>query len=211
MHEMIPGDVARRIRCVLLDVDGVLTDGGVYVGETEDGRAVELKRFDIIDNVGVHMLKRAGLTVAIVSGRVSPATRVRAEELGLECVQKDMGFKLEAARELLERHGFDWQEAAFLGDDIPDVAILRRVGLPVVVANASLDARAAAAYQTRSSGGRGAVRELAEVLLRARGEWNRLMEEYLTERDPERAAAGRSHGGSGAAGAPAAEAYAAGS
>ncbi len=206
---MIPGDVARRIRCVLLDVDGVLTDGGVYVGETDDGRAVELKRFDIIDNVGVHMLKRAGLTVAIVSGRVSPATRVRAEELGIECVQKAMGFKLEAARELLERHGFDWQEVAFLGDDIPDVAILRRVGLPVVVANASLDARAVAAFQTRSSGGRGAVRELAEVLLRARGEWNRLMEDYLAERDPE-GAAGRRDGGTRAVDAAGSEAYAAG-
>src|SRR5512142_1267289 len=107
---MIPGDVARRVRCVLLDVDGVLTDGGVYVGETEDGRAVELKRFDIIDNVGVHMLKRAGIVVAIVSGRVSPATRVRAEELGIECLQKDMGFKLEAARELVQGHGLAWEE-----------------------------------------------------------------------------------------------------
>jgi len=184
---MIPGDVARRIRCVLLDVDGVLTDGGVYVGETEDGRAVELKRFDIIDNVGVHMLKRAGIRVAIVSGRVSPATRVRAEELGIECEQQDGGFKLEAARALLEKHGLAWSEVAFLGDDIPDVAILRRAGLPVVVANASAEAKAVAAYQTRASGGRGAVRELAEVVLRARGEWNRLMEEYLNERDPERA------------------------
>jgi len=187
VHEMVPGDVARRIRAVLLDVDGVLTDGGVYVGETEDGRAVELKRFDIIDNVGVHMLKRAGLRVAIVSGRVSPATRVRAEELGIECEQQDGGFKLDAARALIERHGLAWPEVAFLGDDIPDVAILRRVGLPVVVANASREAKAVAAYQTRSSGGRGAVRELAEVLLRARGEWNRLMEDYLAERDPERA------------------------
>jgi 3-deoxy-D-manno-octulosonate 8-phosphate phosphatase (KDO 8-P phosphatase) len=171
---------------VLLDVDGVLTDGGVYVGETDDGRVIELKRFDIIDNVGVHMLKRAGIMVAIVSGRVSPATRVRAEELKIECEQLHGGFKLEAAEALIERHGFTWDEVAFLGDDIPDVAILRRVGLPVVVANASREARAVAAYQTRSSGGRGAVRELAEVLLHARGEWNRLMEDYLRERDPER-------------------------
>ncbi len=190
MHEMIPGDVARRIRCVLLDVDGVLTDGGVYVGETDDGRVVELKRFDIIDNVGVHMLKQAGIRVAIVSGRVSPATRVRAEELGIECEQQEGGFKLQAAAELVRRHGLSWEEVAFLGDDIPDVAILCRVGLPVVVANASAEARAVAAYQTRRSGGRGAVRELAEVLLQASGEWNRLMEEYLVERDPERAPGG---------------------
>jgi 3-deoxy-D-manno-octulosonate 8-phosphate phosphatase (KDO 8-P phosphatase) len=184
---MIPGDVARRIRCVLLDVDGVLTDGGVYVGETDDGRVVELKRFDIIDNVGVHMLKQAGIRVAIVSGRVSSATRVRAEELGIECEQQEGGFKLQAAAELIRKHGLSWEEVAFLGDDIPDVAILCRVGLPVVVANASAEARAVAAYQTRRSGGRGAVRELAEVLLQASGEWNRLMEEYLVERDPERA------------------------
>ncbi len=186
MLEPIAGDIARRIRCVLLDVDGVLTDGGVYVGETAEGLAVEMKRFDIIDNVGVHMLKRAGLRVAIVSGRVSPATRVRAAELGIECEQNDGGFKLEAARALLERHGIDWPEVAFLGDDIPDVALLRRCGLPVVVANASAEAKAVAAFQTHSSGGRGAVRELAEVLLRARGEWNHLMEDYLAERDPER-------------------------
>lgn len=198
MHEMIPGDVARRIRCVLLDVDGVLTDGGVYVGETAEGLAVEMKRFDIIDNVGVHMLKRAGLRVAIVSGRVSPATRVRAAELGIECEQNDGGFKLEAARTLLERYEIAWPEVAFLGDDIPDVALLRRAGLPVVVANASAEAKAVAAYQTRSSGGRGAVRELAEVLLRARGEWNRLMEDYLAERDPERNGANGANGGAGA-------------
>jgi len=201
VHETIAGDVARRIRCVLLDVDGVLTDGGVYVGETDDGRAVELKRFDIIDNVGVHMLKRAGITVAIVSGRVSPATRVRAEELGIECHQQEGGYKLEAAADLVARHAFGWDEVAFLGDDIPDVAILRRVGLPVVVANASAEARAVAAYQTRRGGGRGAVRELAEVLLRARGDWNRLMEEYLAERDPERAGASGAAGASRAAGA----------
>ena len=187
MLQAIPGEVARRIRCVLLDVDGVLTDGGVYVGETEDGRAIELKRFDIIDNVGVHMLKRAGLRVAIVSGRVSPATRVRARELEIECEQSDGGFKLAAADQLLARYGLRWDEVAFLGDDIPDVALLRRAALPVVVANASREAKAVAAYQTGSPGGRGAVRELAEVLLRARDEWNGLMEEYLRERDPERA------------------------
>ncbi len=201
MHESIPGDVARRIRCVLLDVDGVLTDGGVYVGETADGLAVEMKRFDIIDNVGVHMLKRAGLRVAIVSGRVSPATRVRAAELDIECEQSDAGFKLEAAQALLERYDIRWPEVAFLGDDIPDVALLRRSGLPVVVANASPEAKAVAAFQTRSSGGRGAVRELAEVLLRARGEWNRLMEEYLAERDPERNGAHGAAGGEGVTGA----------
>ncbi len=195
MLEAIPPDVARRIRCVLLDVDGVLTDGGVYVGETEDGRAIELKRFDIIDNVGVHMLKRAGLRVAIVSGRVSPATRVRARELEIECEQSDNGYKLQAADGLLARHGLSWSDVAFLGDDIPDVALLRRAALPVVVANASAEAKAVAAYQTGSPGGRGAVRELAEVLLRARGEWNRLMDEYLNERDPQRA------GGAPAAGA----------
>lgn len=187
MLQAIPLEVARRIRCVLLDVDGVLTDGGVYVGETEDGRAIELKRFDIIDNVGVHMLKRAGLRVAIVSGRVSPATRVRARELEIECEQSDGGFKFAAADQLLARYGLRWDEVAFLGDDIPDVALLRRAALPVVVANASREAKAVAAYQTGSPGGRGAVRELAEVLLRARGEWNGLMEEYLRERDPERA------------------------
>jgi 3-deoxy-D-manno-octulosonate 8-phosphate phosphatase (KDO 8-P phosphatase) len=171
--------VARRIRLVGLDVDGVLTDNGVYVGLVH-GAPAELKRFDIQDGIGVVLLRLAGLKVVIVSGRRSEATDLRAEELAVDaCVQDHHARKLPAFRSLLERFGVAWDEAAFLGDDLPDVPILRAVGLPVAVANATPDARAAARHVTRAPGGRGAVREFVEELLRARGAWEQTVETYL--------------------------------
>lgn len=181
----IAPETARRIRLVLLDVDGVLTDGGIYVGETAEGHAVEMKRFEITDQLGVKMLQWAGLTVTILSGRVSPATRLRAAELDVECEQHAGGYKLAAAQAVLERLGCSWDETAMVGDDLPDVAVLRRVGLPVAVANAVPEVRALARWRCRRPGGHGAVREFAEALLRARGEWQRLVDEYLSARDAE--------------------------
>jgi 3-deoxy-D-manno-octulosonate 8-phosphate phosphatase (KDO 8-P phosphatase) len=183
MREAIPGELARRVRLVMLDVDGVLTDGGIFLGETADGRAVEMKRFEITDQLGVKMLQWSGIPVAIVSGRVSPATRLRAEELGVECEQHPGGHKLRAAETLLGRYEVSWEDAAMLGDDLPDVALLRRVGLPVAVANAVAEVQALARWRTRRPGGHGAVREFAEALLRARGEWSPMVEAYLAERD----------------------------
>ncbi len=184
MSERIPGDVARRIRLVVLDVDGVLTDGAVYMG-TDSGGAIELKRFDIVDGLGVKLLEQAGIRVAIVSGRESPATRLRAEELGVPSYQAADGFKLSAVERVIDEVGCDWEELAVVGDDLPDLPALRRAGLPVAVHNAVAEVRAVALWHTRRSGGRGAVREFAEALLRARGEWTQVVEEYTRERDPE--------------------------
>ena len=184
MFEPIAPELARRIRIVVFDVDGVMTDGGVYLGATASGESVELKRFDIQDGLGVLMLKNAGLRVAIVTGRVSEAVRIRAEELKVHDVHQDpKADKLNALTDILLRNGMRWEEAAFLGDDLPDLAVLRRVGLPAVVGNATSDARAAAVWAAKKHGGHGAVREFAEALLTARGEWAAAVAQRVAERE----------------------------
>jgi 3-deoxy-D-manno-octulosonate 8-phosphate phosphatase (KDO 8-P phosphatase) len=180
-HVIIP-EVARRIRLVGLDVDGVLTDGGIYLGTVGD-TPHEFKRYDIQDGLGVHFLKKAGLRVAIVTGRVSESVRLRARELEIDDVAQDTSaFKLPAFMRMLERHGIQPSEAAFIGDDFPDMAVLRMVGLPVAVGNAVPEVRAACALRLTRHGGAGAVREFAELLLKARGEWKAVSEAYVAER-----------------------------
>ena len=173
---------ARRVELVGLDVDGVLTDAGVYVGSVGN-HAVEMKRFDIQDGVGIKLLRQAGIKVVVVSGRVSEATTIRMGELGIdEVVQDDMARKLPAFTELLERFDTRFENAAFIGDDLPDLPVMWRVGLPVAVRNAVHEVRSAAHLVTEARGGYGAVREFAVTLLRARGQWDELVEAYLAER-----------------------------
>ena len=179
----IPRATAERIRLVVLDVDGVMTDGGLYIGATGNGASAEFKRFDVQDGIGVKMLKQAGIHVAIVSGRVSEATELRAAELGVADVfQDDSARKVPILRLLLAAREVTWPEVALLGDDLADLPALRRVGLPATVANGTAEVRSAAAWRSSRPGGRGAVREFAEALLRARGEWDELVEEYCRER-----------------------------
>jgi 3-deoxy-D-manno-octulosonate 8-phosphate phosphatase (KDO 8-P phosphatase) len=180
----IAPELARRVKLLMLDVDGVLTDGGIYLGATATGESVELKRFEITDGLGIHLLQLAGIRVAIVTGRESEAVRLRAMELDVdECHQDRTARKLVIVEALLERLGIEWEEAAFLGDDLPDIPVLRRVGVPCAVANAVAEVRALAVWTGRRRGGTGAVRELAEALLTARGEWTRRVEEYLLARE----------------------------
>jgi 3-deoxy-D-manno-octulosonate 8-phosphate phosphatase (KDO 8-P phosphatase) len=174
--------VAQRVKLVVFDADGVLTDAGVYVGTTASGEAIELKRFDIQDGVGMKMLKWSGLEVAIVSGRVSQATEVRAAELGIECFQVPDARKVPAVEALLARYGVSWSEVAMLGDDIPDLAVLRRVGFPAAVANATRTVREVALWESTKRGGHGAVREFCEALLLARGRLSDVVERYVSER-----------------------------
>ena len=179
---MIEPALARSIRLVGLDVDGVMTDGGIYLGAA-DGRPVELKRYEIQDGLGVHLMQRAGLRVAIVTGRVSESVRLRALELDVDDVAQDPNAqKLPAFLGMLDRHGIAPSEAAFVGDDFPDLAVLRLVGLPVAVGNAVPEIRSVCKVQLTRHGGRGAVRELAEVLLKARGQWETVTEAYVQER-----------------------------
>jgi 3-deoxy-D-manno-octulosonate 8-phosphate phosphatase (KDO 8-P phosphatase) len=168
---------------VIFDVDGVLTDAGVYLGERAAGDVVELKRFDIQDGVGIKLLMWAGLEVVIVSGRVSGATTVRARELGIvECHQEPDAHKLKVVTALLERKGIAWEEVAMLADDIPDLAVLTRVGLKAAVGNATPPVTAVADWRATRSGGRGAAREFCDALLEARGELDGVIERYVAER-----------------------------
>jgi 3-deoxy-D-manno-octulosonate 8-phosphate phosphatase (KDO 8-P phosphatase) len=183
MGSGIPAAVARRIRLVILDVDGVLTDAGVWLGGGAGSDRIELKRFDIQDGLGLRLLQDEGITVALVSGRPSEATTLRARELGIEECHQDAGArKLPVVRALLERRGVDWEEVAMVGDDLPDIPVLERVGLPVAVANAVPEVRARARWITSLQGGSGAVREFAEALLQARDTWDNRVEAYLDAR-----------------------------
>ncbi len=178
----IPAEAARRVRVVVLDVDGVLTDNGVYIGATA-GERVELKRFHIMDGLGLKMLQWAGLRVVLVSGRESPATELRAGELGVESRQVAGGYKVPVVEAILEEAGADWAELAMVADDLADLPLLMRAGLPVAVANAAPEIRAEAAWVTTVPGGDGAVRQFAEALLGVRGEWPDLVRAYRRSRE----------------------------
>jgi 3-deoxy-D-manno-octulosonate 8-phosphate phosphatase (KDO 8-P phosphatase) len=182
----IDSETAHRIRLVIFDVDGVLTDAGIYVGETSSGETVELKRFDIQDGIGIKMLMWAGLEVAVVSGRVSAATTLRAAELEIEEVhQAPNAHKLVVVRDLIARKEVEWSEVAMLADDIPDLAVLRQVGLKAAVANATPMISAIADWRSTKLGGRGAAREFCEALLTARGELGGVIKKYVEDRSPE--------------------------
>jgi 3-deoxy-D-manno-octulosonate 8-phosphate phosphatase (KDO 8-P phosphatase) len=157
-------ELAAGIEVLLLDVDGVLTDGGLYY--FEDGRFAV--RFDIRDGLGIARAVREGLVVGVVSGRPTPQARARAEELGIAEIHLGVRDKAEIVRDILRRRSVDPAAACFVGDDLIDLPAMRIVGLPVAVADAAPPVREAAAWVTSGSGGRGAVREVVELLLEAR-------------------------------------------
>ena len=183
--------LAKRIRVIGLDVDGVLTDGGVYLGATratadDPAQPFELKRFDIQDGLGIQLLRDAGLQIVIITGRVSESVAMRARELGVTAVVQDPeARKLPALKRVCDDLGCTLDDVAFLGDDLPDIPVLRRVGLAVAVGNAAAEVRQAATLLLNARGGAGAVREFAEALLSARGEWMDLVERYVASRSGE--------------------------
>jgi len=179
---VIDPEIARRIKLVGFDVDGVMTDGGIYLGDV-DGRRLELKRYEIQDGLGVSMLRLVQIPVAIVTGRVSESVRLRAEELKVDDVVQDPdGFKLEGFLKILERRGIKPDQVAFVGDDFPDLPILRMVGLPVAVGNAVAEISAICHHRLARKGGHGAVREFVEDFLKARGEWETAWNRYVDAR-----------------------------
>jgi len=176
---MIAPAAAKRVRFVGLDIDGVMTDGGVYLGDA-DGKRVELKRYDIQDGLGVVLMRTAGIKVGIITGRESESVRLRAEELKVDAVVQDSkARKLSALTKMLAQFGIDPADAAFVGDDLPDLSVLRAVGMSVAVANASKEVKEVANVHLSREGGYGAVREFAELLLIARGEWAAVVERYV--------------------------------
>jgi 3-deoxy-D-manno-octulosonate 8-phosphate phosphatase (KDO 8-P phosphatase) len=177
---MIEPLVARRVQLIGLDVDGVLTDGGLFVCSV-GGERVEFKRFDAQDIVGVKLLKLAGLKIVLVSGRKSDATNLHAVELGVdETIQDDR--KLPSFEGILLRFDVRVEDSAYVGYEIADIPLLRKVGLAAVVSNAAPEVKALARHTTVAQGGHGAVREFAETLLRARGSWDDTVQQYLGDR-----------------------------
>jgi 3-deoxy-D-manno-octulosonate 8-phosphate phosphatase (KDO 8-P phosphatase) len=185
--------LAKRIRIVGLDVDGTLTDGGVYLGASEvsaPGSSVapapapfELKRYDIQDGLAIWLLRSVGIKVVIVTGRVSHSVAHRGRELQVDAILQDPNaMKLGLWRKALHDFSLTNSDAAFLGDDLPDLPILREVALPVAVGNAVAEVKHTCTLQLARRGGFGAVREFVERLLQARGEWDSAVERYVASR-----------------------------
>jgi 3-deoxy-D-manno-octulosonate 8-phosphate phosphatase (KDO 8-P phosphatase) len=165
---------AQGIRVAFFDVDGVLTDGGLYLsaeGET-------LKRFNILDGLGLQLLQRAGITPVVITGRDSQPLRARLAALGVTNVHYGTEDKAPAAQKTLQALGLDWPQAAAIGDDWPDLPVLRRCGFAAAPANAHAEVKAAAAYVTTAAGGHGAAREFCDLLLVASGRYAQLLERY---------------------------------
>ncbi len=166
----------KKIRCLLLDVDGVLTDGKLHF--TSNGE--EFKTFDVQDGHGIAMAHRAGLLIGLVSGRPSKATERRAADLGVNIVKQAGVNKMEMVEEIKREHNLRDDEIAFIGDELVDLPVLRRVGLAVAVPNAVAEVKRAAHYTTRHRGGDGAVREVIEMILKARGLWKDVTAKYMS-------------------------------
>lgn len=166
-----------HISCVVLDVDGVLTDGRLYVHD--DGRGSRV--FDVHDGFAIYWFLKLGGTVIILTGKTSPAVDARARELGIEHVIQGSRDKLRDLKPLLERLGIALAQTAMIADDLPDVPVLKHCGLPIAVGNAVEEVRVVARLVTARTGGRGAVREALEHIMRENGMWARVVEHYDAE------------------------------
>ena len=182
---------AQPVKVVFFDVDGVLTDGGLYFSEYVQGDALEavspgrqyaagetLKRFNTLDGQGLKLLQKAGITPVVITGRDSVVLRARLQALGIVHAHFATEDKRPAAESTLKALGLDWTQAAAMGDDWPDLPVMRRAAFSCAPSNAHVEARAVAHYVTRTSGGQGAARELCDLLLVASGRYAGLLAEY---------------------------------
>lgn len=173
-------ELARDIRLVSLDVDGVLTDGSLWVERSVLGELSEIRRFHVLDGLGIRLLRQAGIEVALVSGKASGAVEARAAELEIGEVHLGYPFgKVAAIQGILWRREWEWSQVAHLADDLADLAVMERVGLPAAVGNAVQEVRDAAVWRGAVRGGEGAVREFARALLEARGDWETQVERFV--------------------------------
>lgn len=168
-------DKAGKIKLLILDVDGVMTDGSIII----DNNGNELKRFNVRDGHGIKMLQRAGIKVAIITGRISDVVNRRALELGITDVYQKIFKKSASYEELLEKYKLGNENVAFMGDDIVDVELLKRAGLSAVPADADQEAKKYADIEMKNRGGRGAVREFTDMLLKSAGLWEKVSGEFL--------------------------------
>ncbi|MDP1614084.1 MAG: HAD hydrolase family protein [Sulfuritalea sp.] len=166
---------AAQVALMGFDVDGVLTDGSLYFSSQGD----EIKAFSSLDGHGLKMLQRAGIEVVIISGRSSPALELRARNLGIAALHMGIEDKRKLMIELAAQRGIELTQAGYMGDDVVDLPILRACGFSAAVADAHDEVRARVDYVAGKGGGRGAVREVCDLILRAQGKWNAAMAEYL--------------------------------
>jgi YrbI family 3-deoxy-D-manno-octulosonate 8-phosphate phosphatase len=166
----------QEIELILADVDGVLTNGRIIF----NNEGIEAKQFHIRDGQGIRLWQRAGYRFGLITGRSSHAVKIRAAELGIEIVRQTAEDKLPVAQEIFGQLKLEPRQACYIGDDLPDVPLMRLVGLGVAVADACEETRQAAHYVTALAGGLGAVRETIETILKAQGRWNDLIQKYTS-------------------------------
>ena len=166
--------VAKQIKLLILDVDGVLTDGGIIL----DNSGNEFKSFHVRDGHGIKMLLRAGIQVALITGRYSKVVERRAHELGIKEIVQKCHDKKVAYRQIAEKYSLGDNAIAYVGDDIVDIPVLKRCGLPLAVADADEEVIASVRMITRKGGGKGAVREVCDLLLKAKGLWKAIIDGY---------------------------------
>jgi 3-deoxy-D-manno-octulosonate 8-phosphate phosphatase (KDO 8-P phosphatase) len=164
-----------NINLLILDVDGVLTDGGII----RDDNGLQIKRFHVRDGAGIVLWRRLNKDVAIITGKESEVVSHRAQELGIEHVFQNVGNKLEAYDQLKDELGISDDQIAYVGDDLPDLPVMRRVAVPIAVADAVEEVRAQAKYVTKYPGGYGAVRDAIEFLCKEQGLWQQVLDRYL--------------------------------
>jgi 3-deoxy-D-manno-octulosonate 8-phosphate phosphatase (KDO 8-P phosphatase) len=167
---------AARVKLLVLDVDGVMTDGSIIM----DHKGKEIKAFNVRDGHGLRLLREAGIEVAILTGRNSSVVQKRADDLGIprRRVHQGVRDKVGAYQEIAREVGITDDEACFVGDDVVDIPLLNRVGIPIVVGDGAPEAKRFARYVTQSSGGKGAVREVCDLLLQAQGKWDAVIRRY---------------------------------
>lgn len=165
----------KKIRWAFFDVDGVLTDGKIVI----DGNGNEIKNFNVKDGIGINMLKSAGIKTGIITGRSSKAVEKRAQELGIDVLIQNSSDKLKDYTLLKEKFNFLDEEVMFIGDDIVDIPILRRVGFAVTVPNAPVEVKSVCHYITSTHGGDGAVREVCDLVLKLQDKYHQIIESYM--------------------------------
>ena len=167
---------AAAIKLLLMDVDGTMTDGGVILASQAGGGAFEIKRFDAHDGQGLTLAHTAGLLTGCITGRESPALLRRAHEMKMDYIYMKIPLKIPAYEEILGKAGVSDAEVAFVGDDLPDIPLLKRAGLAVAVGDAVPEVKKIAHYTTRAHAGRGAIREAIELILKSKGIWGELID-----------------------------------
>jgi 3-deoxy-D-manno-octulosonate 8-phosphate phosphatase (KDO 8-P phosphatase) len=167
---------AAQIKLILMDVDGTMTDGSVALLSQPDGTALEIKTFDAHDGQGLTLAHTAGLRTGCITGRESPALLRRAHEMKMEFVYMKIALKLPAYEEILQKAGVTDSAVAFIGDDLPDIPLMRRVGLAVAVGDAVHEVKKVAHFTAKASAGHGAVREAIELILKSKGLWRDLLD-----------------------------------